>query len=117
MTASTAQRPTPGPLRRRTLSRIRAGGLPYLLVLPVVLVLAVVAAWPLVKIVTLSFQKQDSGKFALFHGGSSSWTGFSNYANALTDSTFWTVALRTLVFTAVNVALSLVIGMAIAHLL
>ncbi len=35
----------------------------------------------------------------------------------LTDSTFWTVAFRTLVFTVVNVALSLVIGMAIALLL
>jgi N,N'-diacetylchitobiose transport system permease protein len=114
---STAQRPTPKPLRRRTLSGLRAGGLPYLLVLPVVLVLVVVAAWPLVKIFELSFQKQDAGKYALFHGGSSSWTGFSNYANALTDSTFWTVALRTFVFTAVNVVLSLVIGMAIAHLL
>jgi N,N'-diacetylchitobiose transport system permease protein len=114
---STAQRPTPGPLRRRTLSRVRAGGLPYLLVLPVVLVLVVVAAWPLVKIITLSLQKQDTGKFALFHGGSSSWTGLANYTNALSDSTFWTVALRTVVFTAVNVALSLVIGMAIAHLL
>jgi len=117
MTTSTAQRPTPGPLRRRTLSRVRAGGLPYLLVLPVVLVLAVVAAWPLVKIVTLSLQKQDSGKYALFHGGSSSWTGLSNYADALTDRTFWTVTLRTVVFTGVNVVLSLVIGMAIAHLL
>jgi N,N'-diacetylchitobiose transport system permease protein len=114
---STAQRPTPGPLRRRTLSRVRAGGLPYLLVLPVVLVLAVVAAWPLVKIITLSLQKQDSGKFALFHGGSSSWTGLSNFVDALTDETFWTVALRTVVFTAVNVVLSLVLGMAIAHLL
>jgi len=114
---SAAQRPTPKPLRRRPLSGLRAGGLPYLLVLPVVFVLVVVAAWPLVKIITLSFQKQDSGKYALFHGGSSSWTGFSNYANALTDSTFWTVALRTLVFTAVNVVLSLIVGMAIAHLL
>jgi N,N'-diacetylchitobiose transport system permease protein len=112
-----AQRPTPGPLRRRTLSRARAGGLPYLLVLPVVLVLLVVAAWPLVKIITLSLQKQDAGKYALFHGGSSTWTGFTNYVNTLTDSTFWTVAFRTLVFTAVNVVLSLVIGMAIAHLL
>src|SRR3954463_6435754 len=117
MTTSTAQRPTPGPLRRRTLSRVRGGGLPYLLVMPVVLVLAVVAAWPLVKIVTLSLQKQDAGKYALFHGGTSSWTGFSNYVHTLTDSTFWTVVFRTVVFTAVNVALSLVIGMAIAHLL
>src|SRR5205823_12220871 len=34
-----------------------------------------------------------------------------------TDSTFWGVAYRTVVFTVVNVALSLVVGMAMAHLL
>jgi N,N'-diacetylchitobiose transport system permease protein len=118
MTA-TAQLPPQGPLRRRS-SRAgaRAGGLPYLLVLPVALVLVVVAGWPLLKIILLSFQKQESGKYALFHnGGTTSYTGVTNYVNALTDSTFWTVALRTLVFTAVNVALSVVIGMAMAHLL
>jgi N,N'-diacetylchitobiose transport system permease protein len=118
MTAAAAERPSPGLLRHRSLAALRARGLPYLLILPVVLVLVVIAGWPLVKIVLLSFQKQESGKYALFHnGGTTPFTGFTNYANALTDSTFWTVAFRTLVFTAVNVALSLVLGMAIAHLL
>jgi N,N'-diacetylchitobiose transport system permease protein len=114
---ATAQRLPLRPLRRRS-SRYRAGGLPYLLIAPVVLVLVVIAGWPLLKIILLSLQKQEANKYALFHsGGSTPFTGFTNYANALTDSTFWTVALRTLVFTAVNVALSLVIGMAIAQLL
>src|SRR3954449_816776 len=93
----------------------RRRGLPYVLLLPVALVLVVIAGWPLLKIILLSFQKQESGKYALFHnGGTTSFTGFTNYVNALTDSTFWTVAFRTVVFTAVNVALSLVLGMAIA---
>jgi N,N'-diacetylchitobiose transport system permease protein len=104
--------------RHRRSSAVRAGGLPYLLVLPVVLVLVVVAGWPLLKIILLSLQKQESGKYALFHsGGTTPYTGFANYLNALTDATFWTVVLRTVLFTAVNVALSLVIGMAIAQLL
>src|SRR5438093_6928641 len=104
MTATTARRPSPRPLRRRSLAAaMRARGLPYLLILPVVLVLVVVAGWPLLKIVLLSVQKQEPGKYALFHSkGSTPFTGFTNYANALTDSTFWTVAFRTLVFTAVN---------------
>jgi N,N'-diacetylchitobiose transport system permease protein len=119
MTATTAHRPSPSPVRRRSLfAAIKARGLPYLLTLPVVLVLVVIAGWPLVKIILLSFQKQESGKYALFHNnGSTPFTGFTNYVNTLSDSTFWTVALRTILFTAVNVALSLVIGMAIAHLL
>jgi N,N'-diacetylchitobiose transport system permease protein len=115
-----ARRPSPRPQRRRFggWQQARAGGLPYLLMLPVVLVLVLIAGWPLVKIILLSLQKQESGKFALFHGGgSTSFTGFTNYTNMLTDSTFWAVVFRTVVFTAVNVVLSLVIGMAIAHLL
>lgn len=118
MTA-TVRRPTPQPLRRRRLSSaLRTRGLPYLLITPVVLVLVVIAGWPLVKIILLSLQKQESGKYALFHsGGSTPFTGLTNYADALTDATFWTVALRTLVFTVVNVLLSLGIGMAVAHLL
>lgn len=118
MIEAAARQPSPRLLRRRALSAVRARGLPYLLILPVVLVVVVIAGWPLVKIITLSLQQQESGKYALFHsGGSTPFAGFSNYANALTDSTFWTVALRTLVFTGVNVALSLALGMAIAHLL
>jgi N,N'-diacetylchitobiose transport system permease protein len=115
---ATARQPSPRLSRRRVSSGLRSRGLPYLLVLPVLLVLVVVAGWPLVKIITLSLQKQDSSKYALFHsGGSTPFAGFANYAAVLTDSTFWTVALRTVVFTGVNVALSLLVGMAIAHLL
>jgi N,N'-diacetylchitobiose transport system permease protein len=117
MTATT-QRRARRPLRRRRSGGMRAGGLPYLLILPVVLVLVTIAGWPLIKIILLSLQKQESGKYALFHSsGTTSFTGLTNYVNTLTDSTFWTVAFRTLVFTAVNVVLSLLIGMAIAQLL
>jgi len=108
------------PQRRRRLSRnhVRGGGgLPYLLILPAVVILAAVAAWPLIKIITLSLQKQDSGKYALFHGMSGEFVWFRNFGDVLTDSTFWSVIGRSVVFTAVNVGLSLVLGTAIALLL
>ena len=96
----------------------RSAYLPFLLIAPTCVVLAVVAGWPLVKIVTLSLQKQESGKYALFHNnGSTPWTGFTNFTNVLSDSTFWSVAGRTFVFTAVNVVLSLAFGLLIALLL
>ena len=119
MTVTTTQRPDPRPLRRRRRSRAtRPGGLPYLLVLPVVLVLVTVAGWPLLKILLLSLQKQESGKYALFHsGGTTPFTGLTNYANALSDPTFWAVTFRTLVFTGATVAVSLAVGMAVAQLL
>jgi N,N'-diacetylchitobiose transport system permease protein len=101
-----------------TLARARRAQLPYLLILPAVIVLVAVAGWPLVKIVQLSLQKQESGKRALFHsGGSTPFVGLENFQRVLTDSTFWTVALRTLVFTVVNVGLSVLLGIAIALLL
>jgi N,N'-diacetylchitobiose transport system permease protein len=111
--ATAANQPTP---RRGRL--VRAGGLPYLLILPAVLVLLVVVAWPLFKIVQLSLQKQESGKFALFHSGASTpFVGLANFRVVLGDSTFWTVLGRTAVFTAITVVLSLLIGIGIALLL
>jgi N,N'-diacetylchitobiose transport system permease protein len=96
----------------------RSSRLPYLLILPASLVLAAVAAWPLIKIIQLSLEKQESGKYALFHsGGSTPFVGLKNFTNVLSDSTFWTVLSRTLVFTAINVVLSLLLGLAIAILL
>ena len=106
--------------RRRRDGKPRASRsvLPYVLILPTCAVLAVVAGWPLVKIVTLSLQKQESGKFALFHnGGTTQWTGLTNFRHVLTDSTFWSVAGRTFAFTAINVVLSLLFGLLIALLL
>jgi N,N'-diacetylchitobiose transport system permease protein len=102
---------------RRRVHGVRSLGLPHLLILPAVIVLAGVAAWPLLKIIELSLQKQDAGKYALFHSGSTSWVGFRNFENVLSDSTFWNVVLRTAVFTAINVVLSLAIGLALALLL
>jgi N,N'-diacetylchitobiose transport system permease protein len=112
---TTVQKVRPG--RRRGAGR-RPHGLPYALILPAVIVLVCVVAWPVYKIVELSLQKQESGKYALFHGGgATSFVGVQNYLNVLRDSTFWGVVVRTLVFTAVNVALSVLIGLAIAVLL
>src|SRR4051812_14390807 len=107
------------PPARRRRSPLRTGGrMSYALIAPCVLVLAAVAGWPLVKIVLLSLQKQESGKYALFHsGGTTPFVGFRNFVDALSDSEFWTVVERTLVFTVVNVGISVALGVAIAVLL
>jgi N,N'-diacetylchitobiose transport system permease protein len=116
MTASApaAPVPVPPPPSRR---RRPAGRLPYLLVGPAIVILLLVAAWPTIKIITLSLQEQQQGKYALFHGGSSAFVGLRNYVDVLTDPTFQVVLIRTLVFTAVNVTLTLLVGMALALLL
>jgi N,N'-diacetylchitobiose transport system permease protein len=96
----------------------RGTGLAYLLILPAVVILVGVTGWPLYKIVLLSLQRQDSGKYALFHsGGATPFVGLRNFTHILSNSAFWTVLERTLVFTVLNVGLSLLIGMGVALLL
>jgi N,N'-diacetylchitobiose transport system permease protein len=100
--------------RRRRGSRVASGSVPYALLLPATAVILAVLGYPLYKIVALSFQKY--GLFELIrHSGT--WIGFQNYSTILHDRTFWEVLLRTVVFTIVNVGLTMVLGTLIALLL
>ena len=105
-----------GPSRRRRLSRERLlrGAAPYALIAPATAVVAAVLGYPLYYLVRLSFQHY--GLFQLIaHKGES--VGFSNYTSILGDGQFWHVVLRTTIFAAVNVGLTLVLGTLIALLL
>ena len=130
MTTTTDVRPAPAspqapPPRRWAARRTRqlsshgrGGVVPYLLIVPGSIILLVVAGWPLVKIVELSLQRQEAGKYALFHNnGTTPWTGLTNFTHVLSDHVFWGVVGRTLAFTAINVLLSLAIGLGVALLL
>jgi len=64
--------------------------------------------------VTLSLQ--EYGLPQVF-GRPAPWAGFANFQAILTDSYFWTVLWRTIGFCAVNVALTMVLGVLIALLL
>ncbi|GAA2912847.1 sugar ABC transporter permease [Streptomyces mexicanus] len=88
---------------------------PWLLLAPCLLVLALVMAYPLVRLVTLSFQKFGQPQLWGFQGAK--WVGFANFRAVLGDGEFWAVVLRTLVFAAGAVVLTMVLGMAIALLL
>jgi N,N'-diacetylchitobiose transport system permease protein len=87
---------------------------PYLLIAPVLGAIGVVLGYPLFNLVRLSFQKY--GLFELIkHKGK--WVGVDNYSSVLHDQVFWHTLVRTVVFTAVNVALTMVLGTLIALLL
>src|SRR6059058_5910050 len=103
------------PLRRRPLGRrLRHAAAPYGLLLPASAVIAAILAYPLYYLVRLSFQHY--GLFQLIaHKGS--WVGLHNYGVLLHDSVFWHTLLRTVVFTIVNVALTMVLGTLVALLL
>jgi N,N'-diacetylchitobiose transport system permease protein len=100
--------------RRPRSKRIAQASVPYLLILPVVVVITAILGYPLYKLVTLSFQQYGLAELIQRRGV---WTGLDNYSSVLRDEVFWRVLLRTVIFTAANVALTIGIGTAIAFLL
>jgi N,N'-diacetylchitobiose transport system permease protein len=94
--------------------RLAAGVPPYLLLLPTVAVLVGVLAYPLYWLGRISFEHYGL-KELIAHRGT--WTGLDNYRHILGDAEFWRIVLRTVVFTAVNVGLTMVLSTLIALLL
>jgi N,N'-diacetylchitobiose transport system permease protein len=107
-----------GALRARrprfTRARVVRATAPYLLLLPVALVIGTVLVYPLYKVVTLSFQQYKLPELIQRKG---EWIGFDNYESVLRDSIFWETLLRTVIFTAANVGLTIVLGTLIGLLL
>ncbi|MEU1576287.1 sugar ABC transporter permease [Streptomyces collinus] len=111
------QAPPPPPDNRRPRERRTSGGaaVPWLLLAPCLLILALVMGYPLARLVTLSFQKFGQSQLWGFQPAES--VGFDNFAKVLGDGEFWAVVLRTIVFAAGAVVFTMVIGMALALLL
>ncbi|CCA58184.1 putative sugar transporter integral membrane protein [Streptomyces venezuelae ATCC 10712] len=81
---------------------------------PALLSMAVLLLYPLVRNVILSFQQLNRKEFITRE---TVWIGFDNYTELLGDPDFWSVVVRSIVFTAVNVALIMAIGTGIGLLL
>jgi N,N'-diacetylchitobiose transport system permease protein len=88
---------------------------PWLLSLPAVLLLLALLGYPLYRMIVLSFQNLRLRE--LLSGRKAPWVGFDQYQKVLSDPTFWSVTLRTVIFTAVSVLISVLLGLAIALLM
>jgi N,N'-diacetylchitobiose transport system permease protein len=100
--------------RRRFWGRTGQKAVPYALIAPIVVVVAVILGYPLYWLVKLSLQRY--GLFELIrHQGV--YIGLANYRSILHDPVFWHTLVRTIVFTAVNVVMTMVLGMLLALLL
>jgi len=110
-----AQRRATWPLGRpRTsgyLGRQRRTGI--LLVLPALVVMLAVLAYPIVSSIVLSLQRVQpgGGKF------SGTWVGLDNYFNIGSDPAFGTALGNSVYFTAIEVVAVVVLGLAVAMLL
>ena len=76
---------------------------------PSLVVIAIVAAYPIIYAVWLSLHE-----YSLNVAGKSRWSGLGNYTDALTSSEFWDAFINTFLFTGISVTLELVIGLAMA---
>ncbi|MBR8743402.1 carbohydrate ABC transporter permease [Nocardiopsis sp. MG754419] len=108
----TLERPTEPevspPGRRQGLSRrTRLGLVPYLLILPALVVLAVVLLWPIGQMLWISLH--DYGLQQL-RGQDAQWNGFGHYVYVLTDERFWSIFRNTIVVCLSMVALTMVLG-------
>ena len=97
-----------------TWRRALRASVPYWLILPVLVVVGAVLGYPIYRLVQLS--TQHYGLFELIqHKGKPA--GLSNYGSILHDPVFWHTLLRTVVFTAANVTLTIGFGLLVALLL
>lgn len=110
--APEAAPPVRGPGRPR---RTVPGTLwPYLLIAPTVIGFAFLLAYPLARNLLISFQHYGMAELIR---GDADFAGLENYSAILRDGEFWQVVRRTLWWTAVNVALIMVIGTGVALML
>lgn len=97
------------PKSRRT--RLRGGLTPYALLGPAIVVLAAIVGWPLVQLIVTSFQ--EFGRAQVF-GAPPAWVWFDNYIDVLTDPVFYGVLIRSLLFAAGCVVVTMVVATLIA---
>lgn len=104
----------PAPPTPARASRIRQRVTPYaLLLLPCALVILALG-YPMARQLVMSFQ--EFGMAQQF-GQPPEWVGLNNYLSILSDSYFWVVTGRTLVFTAGAAGATMIIGVGLAVLM
>lgn len=76
---------------------------------PMLVVLALVAGWPLLRTILLGFTDAGLGDFA-----ESQFVGLANYRGLASDPAWWRAVWNTLGFTLISVSIETILGLAIA---
>jgi multiple sugar transport system permease protein len=98
-----------GASQRRRSKGIPERRLAVLMVAPSMILIAIVAAWPIIYAIWLSLHE-----YSVRVAGLSRWAGLRNYQSALSNPDWWAALEHTLIFTVVSVLLELIIGLGMA---
>ena len=111
MSTTTAGRvTTTQPKRKKISDRAKAERrLGWLLCAPAVIVMLLVAGYPIINAFVLSLQRAD-----LRFPDANKFIGFDNYGTVLSSSLWWQDVFHTLIITGISVGIELVIGMLLA---
>ncbi|PWV57985.1 MULTISPECIES: carbohydrate ABC transporter permease [Nocardiopsis] len=90
--------------------------IPYLLIIPSVILLAVVLLWPIVQMVWYSFTSFTTRNLMPNQPGPE-WNNFAHYQSLLTDPSFWSILRNTVVVCVLMVGITMVLGTLIGILL
>jgi multiple sugar transport system permease protein len=107
--ADTAVQAGPQPTKRAPSKGMSEKRLAFWMVSPSMVLIALVAAYPIIYGIWLSLHE-----YSVRVAGLSRWAGLNNYTNALSDSEWWAAFTHTMIFTVSSVALELVIGLGMA---
>jgi trehalose/maltose transport system permease protein len=91
---------------RLTRARVKAA---WLFMSPMLVVLALVAGWPLLRTIWFSFTDANLGDLS-----AAKWVGLVNFGYLLTDPGWWQAVSNTLVFTVCSVTIETILGLVIA---
>ncbi|UBU15634.1 carbohydrate ABC transporter permease [Nonomuraea gerenzanensis] len=112
--------PPPGHRRTRNGRRARASGLPvwsipYVLLVPGLVVIAGLLLYPMVQLSIMAFQKV--GLAQIRGTRPAEWVGLENFEKILANDIFWSALRNTVAFAFVAVSLTLIVGTAVGVLL
>jgi N,N'-diacetylchitobiose transport system permease protein len=88
---------------------------PYLLVAPALAAIAYILIWPTLQVALYSMQ--NFGEPQIVGTAPAQWVGFSNFSTTLHDPEFWLSLRTTVIFAAVLVTLTMLIGTLVGLLL
>src|SRR5215212_4919211 len=97
------------PAQRRRSKGVPEGRLAKMMVAPSLVLIAIVAAWPIIYAIWLSLHQ-----YSVRVAGLSRWSGINNYTDALSNSDWWAAFSHTVIFTVSSVVLELFLGLGMA---